>query len=297
MAELKNIIVVGSRGRIGSSLVRRYSANPDFNVTGFARDTLDLADPATIDDALCGLEFDLLINAAALTNVDYCEGHPDDAHQVNCAGPMKLAEICASKSARMIHISTDYVFGGDTPGMRNEDDSTAPTGIYGESKRAGEQAVLEVLADSGIVVRTSWVFGPDRPSFPDMILQRAKENDVIEAIDDKWSCPCFSEDFAEYLELLFSAPAAHGIFHLCNSGACSWSEYAQEVIDIAASLGVDLHCTSVTGTKLADMTRFVAPRPVHTAMATVKFNALTRCEPRNWKPALRDYLVTAIGDL
>ncbi|QQL45322.1 dTDP-4-dehydrorhamnose reductase [Sulfuriroseicoccus oceanibius] len=296
MAETKHIIVVGAHGRIGSALVRRYSANPDYQVTGIGRDSLDLSNPASIDHALAGLDFDLLINAAALTNVDYCEQHPGEAQSANCSGPKQLAEICAERGARMIHISTDYVFGGDTPGMRSEDDATAPTGVYGQSKLDGEHAVLEVLGTAGLVVRTSWVFGPDRPSFPDMILQRAQENDVLEAIGDKWSCPCYSEDFAEYLELLFQQKDAHGVFHLCNSGACSWSEYAQQVVDIATDLGIALRCHSVTPTKLADMDRFVAPRPVHTAMATVKFHAATGCAPRDWQSALRDYLTAKVSD-
>lgn len=290
MEETKNIVIIGGRGRIGAALTRRYSSNPRYSVTSFGREELDLADRASIDSALLNLEFDLLINAAAMTNVDACEQHPEQASRANTTGPAHLAEICRDKGARMFHISTDYVYDGESPGLRHEGDATDPTGIYGQTKLAGENAVLETLGARGLVIRTSWVFGPDRPSFPDMILEWACERDVVEAIDDKWSCPCYSEDFANYLELLFANDDAYGVLHLCNSGSCSWFDYGQAVLSIAEAEGVVLKCSDLKPIELYQMNRFVASRPVHTAMATVKFAELTGVTPRGWQVALREYL-------
>lgn len=290
MEETKNIVIIGGRGRIGAALTRRYSSNPSYSVTSFGREELDLADLAGIDSALQDLDFDLLINAAAMTNVDACERYPEAARLANATGPARVAEICRDKGARMFHISTDYVYGGASPGLRHEGDATEPESLYGQSKLAGENAVLETLGDRALVIRTSWVFGPDRPSFPDMILEWACEREVVEAIDDKWSCPCYSEDFAKYLELLFDNRDAHGVLHLCNSGSCSWFDYGEAVLSIAEAEGIELKCMDLTPIELYQMDRFVAPRPVHTAMATVKFAQLTGVTPRGWQAALREYL-------
>jgi len=290
MEETKNIVIIGGRGRIGAALTRRYSSNPQYEVTSLGREKLDLADLASIDSALLGINFDLLINAAAMTNVDACEEDPDQAKRANVTGPAHVAEICRDKGARMFHISTDYVYDGASPGLRHEGDATQPTGIYGKTKLAGENAVLDTLGDAALVIRTSWVFGPDRPSFPDMILEWARERDVVEAIDDKWSCPCYSEDFAKYLELLFDNENARGVLHLCNSGSCSWFDYGEAVLSIAEAEGVVLKCSELKPIELYQMDRFIAPRPVHTAMATVKFARLTGVIPRGWQSALREYL-------
>lgn len=290
METTKNIVIIGGHGRIGAALTRRYSSNPRYSVTSFGHQELDLADLASIDSALIGLEFDLIINAAAMTNVDACEQHPEAAKRANFTGPARVAEICRDKGARMFHISTDYVYDGASPGLRHEGDATQPTGIYGQTKLDGENAVLATLGERGLVVRTSWVFGPDRPSFPDMLLEWACEREVVEAIDDKWSCPCYSEDFAKYLELLFNNDNAHGVLHLCNSGSCSWFDYGQAVLSIAEAEGVILKCNDLKPIELFQMDRFIAVRPMHTAMATVKFAELTGVTPRGWQVALREYL-------
>ena len=191
-----------------------------------------------------------------------------------------MAQVSLAKDARVFHLSTDYVFDGVAEGHRQESDLTNPLSVYGQSKAAGEERVLAV-SDRFLVIRTSWVFGPHRPSFLDAILQRAREQETVEAIDDKYSSPCYSVDFASLLEPLVDADIAGGLLHLCNSGTCSWREYGQYAVDVAAELGVELKTREVGGIALASMTNFSAPRPVHTSLSTDRYEELTGSRPKS----------------
>lgn len=284
-----NIVIVGSNGRIGSALARRFASRPGIDVLALDRAALPLDDVAGIARRMQGRRFDLLINAAAITNVDICEENPAAAWRINAEAPAALAAVCRGQRARMIHLSTDYVFDGHEAGWRVEEEAARPMGQYGRSKLGGEIRVMQA-APANLVVRTSWVFGSRRPSFPDMILDQAREGKVVSAIADKWSCPCYNEDFARWMEILAHRPEIGGLLHLCNAGECTWREYAQAVLDIAADLGVEIRQPDVQPTALASMTRFVAPRPIHSSMSTARFTRLTGHTPRPWRMALRAYL-------
>jgi dTDP-4-dehydrorhamnose reductase len=284
------VVIVGSRGRIGGSVVRRLSRNPAFEVTPLDRAALPLDEPEPIRVRLRERDFDVLVNCAAITGVDVCEAEPVTAHAVNTLAPEAMAEVCREKSARMIHLSTDYVFDGETAGLRSEDETPSPLGEYGKSKLAGEDRVLHA-ASGNLVIRTSWVFGPRRPSFPDMILERARAGGVVEAISDKWSSPCYSEDFAGWLEELLARPDITGVLHLCNEGACSWQEYGQATLDIYSRLtGESLPVTTVQPMPLSAMKHFTARRPIHSALSCARFTRLTGRHPRPWREALEAYL-------
>jgi dTDP-4-dehydrorhamnose reductase len=283
---LRRIIVIGANGRLGAALAREYQGV--FSVKAFARSQLDLGKLDQVRSTLSETEFDLLINCAALTNVDYCESHSDEAFLINAQGPRLVAEICREKSAKLVHISTDYVFDGkqDTPYI--EEDPPAPLSVYAESKLEGERSVLEVSANH-LVVRLSWVFGPDKPSFIDQIIQRARENETVTAVADKFSSPSYTIDVANWLRLA-SENDAQGILHLANSGACSWQEWAQYAIDVCHNLGVPLKAERVGKLSLTDMKNFVARRPVYTVLSTAKFTALTGVQPRHWREAIAEYI-------
>ena len=283
---MRRIIVIGANGRLGAALAREYQGV--FSVKAFARSQLDLGKLDQVRSTLSETEFDLLINCAALTNVDYCESHSDEAFLINAQGPRLVAEICREKSAKLVHISTDYVFDGkqDTPYI--EEDPPAPLSVYAESKLEGERSVLEVSANH-LVVRLSWVFGPDKPSFIDQIIQRARENETVTAVADKFSCPSYTLDVANWLRLA-REKEARGILHLCNSGACSWQEWAQYAIDVCCNLGVPLKAERVGKLALSDMKNFVAQRPVNTVLSTAKFTALTGIQPRHWRDAVAEYI-------
>ena len=303
------ICITGSGGRLGAALVREF--NDQFSVTGFNHAQLDLADPEKIRATLGKTEFDLLINAAAFTNVDLAEKEKEQAYRVNAEAPRTLAEICRERDVRLIHFSTDYVFDGTKPQPYLEEDEARAISVYGASKQAGEDAVLSV-SDNHLVVRVSWVFGPDRPSFVDQMIDRAREHDTIAAVADKISTPSYTRDIADMLRKVIlmnvdaaslarkhsgreaastlAAENATGILHIANSGHCTWQEYAQHAIDCCHRAGISLKATNVGAIKMSDMKSWVARRPVHTVLGTSKLEKLTGTRPRHWRQAVEEYV-------
>jgi dTDP-4-dehydrorhamnose reductase len=279
------IVIVGAGGRLGAALMRAYREK--FDVVGLNHAQLDLANPGEVRLKIDNLAFDILINAAAFTNVDLCEKEKDRAFAINAHAPKMLAETCARKKAKLIHFSTDYVFDGKKREPYIEDAAAKPISVYGESKRAGEELVLEA-SDRHLTVRVSWVFGPDRPSFIDAMIKRAREEDRIDAIADKWSTPTYTKDIAEMLPSMFDVAA--GLVHLANFGQCTWQEYAQHALDCCAKAGVSLKTKTVGPLKLADMKNWVAPRPVYSVLSTAKYEGLTGTAPRSWRDAVADYI-------
>jgi dTDP-4-dehydrorhamnose reductase len=284
------IAIIGANGRLGAALAREYRR--DLEVASFGRSQLDLGQPDRVRSALTEAKFALLINCAALTNVDYCESHRGKAFLVNADAPHLLAEIANEISAKLVHFSTDYVFDGKKSDSYTEEDMAVPLSVYGESKLEGERRVLEVSSQH-LVVRLSWVFGPDKPSFIDQIIQRGRENDVVTAVADKFSAPTYTIDVANWLRLAIDQ-SAKGILHLANNGGCSWQEWAQYAIDVCRSLGIPLKAERVGAVSLADMKNFVAQRPLHTVLSTAKFAALTGAKPRHWREAVAEYITAHV---
>ncbi len=281
------LVIVGAGGRLGTALAREYREK--FSVIGFDHAQLDLANADELREKLCTIDFDLLINAAAFTNVDLCEKERDQAFRINADAPHVLAEICRDKNAKLIHFSTDYIFDGGKREPYIENDPANPISVYGESKRAGEKFVLQTH-DRHLVVRVSWVFGPDRPSFIDGMIKRARENEQIDAIADKFSTPTYTHDIAQMLPQFFEVDVEGGILHFANAGECSWQEYAQWALDCCATEGIALKAKIVDALKLADMKNWSARRPVYSVLSTAKYSVLTDVSSRAWRDAVADYI-------
>jgi len=281
------IAILGAGGRLGAALMREYREK--FAVTGFNHAQLDLFDHAQLREKLGALDIDLVINAAAFTNVDLCETQREEAFRINAEAPRVLAEICRDKNARLIHFSTDYVFDGEQREPYKENDKAQPISVYGESKREGEKLVLQTQ-DRHLIVRVSWVFGPDRPSFIDGMIKRARENDQVDAIADKFSTPTYTRDIAQMLPQFFDIDVPGGILHFANSGECSWQEYAQHALDCCRSLGIALKAKTVARLKLADMKNWVARRPVYSVLSTENYISITSGTPRGWREAVAEYV-------
>ena len=282
------IIIVGSGGRLGAALLREWRAAGE-NVTGFPRAELDLASDAQLHARLDPLDFDVLVNCAAQTNVDRCETEQEEAHRINALAVKTLGEIASRKGARVIQIGTDYVFDGAKTTPYTEDDPVAPLSIYGASKCDGEKLLFEV-SDQHLVVRVSWVFGPDRPSFIDGILKRALHEEKVDAIADKIAVPTYTLDAARLLRPFLSEVKASGVLHLCNVGECTWQRYGQSAIDCAVAAGVPLKGRTVAPLKMADLKAFVARRPIYTAMSPAKLQRLTGLTVRPWQAAVEEYV-------
>src|SRR5712691_938855 len=280
------VVILGSSGRLGAALMREYREK--FDVTGFNHTQLNLSDHAQLREKLGTCDVDLVINTAAFTSVDLCETQREEAFRINAEAPRVLAEICRDKNAKLIHFSTDYVFDGEKREPYTEDDVAKPISVYGESKREGEKLVLQTHGH--LVVRVSWVFGPDRPSFIDGMIKRARESDQVDAIADKISTPTYTRDIAQALPQFLDSDAPGGILHFANSGECSWQEYAQFSVDCCRSLGIPLKAKMVRTLKLSDMKNWVARRPVYSVLSTEKFFSLTGTTPRNWRDAVAEYV-------
>ncbi len=257
------IVVLGAGGRLGASLVREF--RPNYDVAGFDHAQLDLSNLEGLREKVGATTFDVLINAAAFTNVDGCETERYRAFRINAEAPGVLAEICNEKDAKLIHFSTDYVFDGEKRAPYTEEDQANPISAYGESKLAGEKNVL-AAEDGHLVVRVSWVFGPDRPSFIDAMIKRAQQDEKIDAISDKFSTPTYTHDIAPMLPQFFDA------------------------LDCCHNAGISLKARTVGALKLSEMTNWVARRPVYSVLSTAKYTELTGTASRAWREAVADYI-------
>lgn len=284
---MTRILILGGKSRLGAALARKWS--PTYHVTTLARPQIDATDLPALERTLASTTFDVLVNAIALTNVDLCETAREEATTVNSRAPGVMARAAAAKGARFIHISTDYVFDGIQTSPYVETDTPHPLSHYGQTKLDGEQAAL-FPSPRHLALRVSWLFGPDKPSFVDMIVERAQANDKVEAISDKTSCPTSAEDTADWIEPFLESDLPGGLYHMCNTGSCTWQQYGQYALDCAAAAGAPLRARTVDPISLSAMKNFAAPRPPHTAMSTTKLASTTGLVPRPWKKALQEYI-------
>ena len=282
------VVLLGGNGLLGGAFRRAWGGTAGFVLTEFPRAELNLTRPDQIEQALDRTEFDLLINAAAYTQVDDAEVQPELATAVNATAAGLIAEHCAARQARMIHFSTDYVFDGSSPLPYQETDAAHPLSAYGRSKLEGEQRVA-AASPRHLILRLAWLFGPGRDAFPEWVLQQALRHEEIRVVSDKTGSPTYSEDLPGWVESLLATPAA-GLIHLVNGPACTWQEYAQGVLDAAHSAGWPLRTTHATPVPLSSLPGLTAARPVQSALDTGKFTQLTGLTPRPWPEAMADHL-------
>lgn len=288
MYDGRKILITGASGRLGSTLRQAYAAR--HLVLAPTRQQLDLCRPEKLAEILRLMDFDLCIHCAAITSPDACELEPELAERVNAQSPAVIAAECQRRGARLIHLSTDYVFGGEGGTPLSESDATAPVSTYGRTKLAAESAVLQACP-SALVARVSWLFGGDQACFPEQMLAQARGGREVEAIGDKWSVPTSMDDIAVWLEILWQRePAVHGLLHLCNTGQATWQTFAQETLDIANEKGLLHQPLTVKGNELDAFTGFLAKRPRYTPMANQKLASLLGESPRSWQDALRAHL-------
>lgn len=288
------VIILGSNGRLGSALVRRWKTLPGVEVTALTRAQVDLSDPEKAEAGLAVEPFgagDVVVNCAAATDVDGCERDHELARRINAESPGRIARLCATRGARLVHIGTDYIFDGSLDRPYTEEDEPNPLSHYGVTKLEGDREVL-AASPSHCVVRVSWVFGPDKPSFVDAIVKRALTSPDAAAVHDKTSAPSYTEDMAVWLEALLKPSVPGGIYHLCNSGTCSWRDYGEYALECAKANGIPVLTTMVAPLKLSDMKAFIATRPPRTPLDTGKFARITRITPRHWKEAVAEYFKT-----
>ena len=282
----KRVAITGTTGRVGAALAGKLADHHD--VIPLPRTALDLADDVSLRTALDGLDCDVFLNPAALTSLEACEDDPKLAMRVNSAAPGKIAEWAAANGVRMIHFSTDYVFAGDTMVKPDEAAEAKPLSAYGRSKLAGERAVLH--HPGHLVLRVSWVFGPEKPSFIDQVFKTALAGGKLSAVSDKTSLPTYTVDLCDWIEDLLHTPVG-GILHACNPGApVSWHGLAVRVVREMQQAGLLDHAPEVEPLVLSEMKSFRAARPRFTAMDCTRLASIVSSPPRPWEAAVREYV-------
>ena len=283
------VAVTGTTGRVGAALARHLSIRHE--VIELPRSACDLADSDSLSSCLSELDCDVFINPAGITSLEACEDDPRQAMRVNGAAPGKIAIWAAERGVRVIHFSTDYVFAGDSTVLLTEADPARPVSAYGRSKLAGERAVLALPGN--LVLRVSWVFGPEKPSFVDQIHERALAGLPLAAVADKFSLPTCTADLAGWVDALLDT-RAEGILHACNPGPpVTWHGMAEVVVREMVKHGTLNEPPRIEEQTLAEMTAFRAARPRFTAMDARRLAGLLGgMHFRSWQDALTDHVRT-----
>ncbi len=288
------LLITGANGRVGSALCRYFLQRND-EVIPVTRAEVDLADLDALRFFLLDQEFDCLINPAAMSAPDQCERESELAHRINADAPAVMAEIAAIRGARMIHFSTDYVFAGDQPGKRNEEDPAAPRTVYGRSKLAGERRVCEMAPALASVLRVSWVYGGERPGFVDQVIAQLLAGQSMRAVSDKWSIPTALDDLCEWVSWL-STSSLGGIWHGCHAGEpVSWYSLAIAVQETLQAGGWLAQGANVYEQTITEMSQWAARRPIHTAMDSAKLSSHLPRPIVDWRDALRRVIGEKMG--
>ena len=270
------VLLFGASGRTGACVageVRRRG----WELLAPAHAECDLECPDAVADFVLAHPADIVVNCAAVSRLEACADDPLRAHRINAMSPAAMALACRLSGARFIHLSTDYVLDGRSPGFKAEDAHCRPEGWYAQSKREGEQEVLDALP-SAVVARVSWICGnPLRPAFVEQMLAKARDGQPLAAIADKFSMPTDARDIAR-AALQLAETDYRGIIHVCsgNGGAepLSWWDCAQLALQEAVRLGALPSLPEITRQRLADASFFREPRPRHTAMDNARLRAL-----------------------
>ena len=271
------ITIFGSTGLLGKSLIREWTEE---SITGFGSADGDIRDEAQVLQLVERTRPDWIILAAAYTNVDDCEGNRELAFAVNCHGAVNVARAARQRRARLLFLSTDYVFDGTKTTPYATNDVRAPHTVYGQSKAEAEAKLVELLPEC-CIVRTSWLFGPGRKCFPDTILKLAATRPQLEVVGDQRGSPTYTVDMARAI-IQLCRQGASGIVHATNRGECSWYEFAREII-AGAGLPTIVHETTSD--------KFVRPakRPRYSVLAPESLEKRGVVMPE-WRDALRRYL-------
>ncbi|MNZ37068.1 dTDP-4-dehydrorhamnose reductase [compost metagenome] len=285
------VLVTGARGQVGFELLRR--APTGFIVTGLGSSELDITNEEQIQEAVARIRPQLIINAAAYTAVDKAESEPERAYTVNRDGVAHLAKAANETGIPLLHISTDYVFAGDADVPYRESDVTGPTGVYGASKLAGEQALVDLCARH-LILRTSWVFGVHGNNFVKTMLRLGRERSELGVVADQHGCPTSAASIADALwhvaaKIRDEGTAAWGIYHFSGAPACTWHEFALEIFQQAHALGMIERQPLVNAIATRDYPT-PAKRPAWSVMNSQKLQQTFGIAASDWHHDLLDVL-------
>jgi dTDP-4-dehydrorhamnose reductase len=270
------VMIIGGSGLLGKALVREWSGD---EVLPLGSRDVDIREAAQVRQMVEKESPEWIVLAAAYTDVDGCESDPRRAFEVNRDGAANVAEAAKTFGAKLLFLSSDYVFDGKKASPYETEDPRNPQGVYGRSKAEAEVRLLEVLPEV-CIARTSWLFGTGK-SFPDTILKLAATRPVLDVVNDQRGCPTYTVDLARGIIGLCRKDAT-GIVHVTNSGDCTWFEFACEIIK---SLGLETEVRPVSSQQMARP----APRPAYSVLAATSLRRYG-IEMPSWKDGLRRYL-------
>ena len=296
------ILVTGKNGQLGHSIqkiVSEDSSNNSQNKNGFifvGRNELDLSSEDNIANYFNGKgKFDIIINCAAYTAVDKAEEEQTLANQVNHLAVAQLAQIAKNQQAKLIHISTDYVFDGESDNPYTETDVTNPINVYGKTKLAGEKALQEIMPTDAIIIRTSWVYSEFGNNFVKTMLRLGKERDEISVVSDQIGSPTYATDLAEAIldiiqnKAFKEAGQTTQIYHYSNEGEISWYEFAEEIFKIAK---IDCKVNPITTNQYPTP----ANRPRNTVINKGKIAKSFNVKISDWRKSLQACIKNIKGD-
>ena len=273
------ILITGSNGMLGHDLENVLKDKHELILT--TSKTLDITDKDKTMEIIKENNPDIVINSAAYTDVDGCETNQDLAYAVNGHGVENLALACRQIDCPLVHVSTDYVFDGTARDPIPEDGEIGPISVYGKSKLMGEQAIQEIL-DKYFIVRTAWLYGINGKNFPKTMLELAENHPEITVVYDEVGTPTYTPDLAYGISELIETDF-YGIYHLTNSGSCSWCEFARYIFEIADR---DVNVVPVTASEFSRP----APRPSYSVLMNKKWIE-NGFEPlRDYKEAISEYI-------
>lgn len=273
------ILIAGSNGMLGNDLKEVLQDKHELILT--TSKTMDITDKNHTIDFISNEKPDIIINSAAYTDVDDCEENQDVAYAVNGKGVKNLAIACRAVDCPLVHISTDYIFNGKNDRPWVENDEADPISVYGKSKLKGEEAILEIL-DKFFIVRTAWLYGVNGRNFPKTMLELAENHSEITVVYDEIGTPTYARDLANAISQLIETDF-YGIYHITNSGSCSWCEFARYIFEVA---NVDVNVIPVTASEFAR----AAPRPSYSVLKNKNWIENGFKPLRSYKDAIREYI-------
>ncbi|WP_226702099.1 dTDP-4-dehydrorhamnose reductase [Microbulbifer elongatus] len=282
------VLITGKNGQLGQQLQKQ--APSGVTVIAHGRDTLNIADKAKVLSVLSEAKPDVVINAAAYTAVDKAESEVEQAHAINARGPENLALACREFGARLIHVSTDFVFDGRHSQPYQPEDIRKPVSVYGESKARGEEAVEAILPEA-IIVRTAWVYDRDGGNFATTMLRLMSERDQLGIVADQIGTPTWAGTLAKSLFALAQTPEAKGTYHCTDAGAASWYDFAVAIYEEGKAAGLLQKDRQVQIAPIATSDYPTpATRPSYSVLDKTRLTKEAGVELSHWRQVLRAVL-------
>jgi dTDP-4-dehydrorhamnose reductase len=286
------VLITGAKGQLGkqitnilrngqSEIGKLPAEYENVEIIGVDVDVLDITDINAVRSYLTDVKPEIIINCAAYTNVDACESNEDLAFKINALGPRNLAIISNEVNAKLVHVSTDYVFSGEGTVPFKEYDETIPVSVYGKTKLAGEKFVREI-ADKYYIIRTAWLYGYEGSNFVYTIIKAGKEKGYLTVVDDQRGNPTNAEDLAHHM-LKVAVTEEYGTYHCTGTGECSWYDFASKIIEFS---NIECKVDPVTSN---DYVR-AAKRPSYSSLDNMMLRVTVGDEMRNWEDALKVFL-------